>query len=520
MEDDPQDQQQQDFNDDSGGGGNQPGGRGGMGGLLSFLPLLLGLFRGKKGILLLAVVAIGGYFLMKNGGCSTNSIVSKLFSQSGYHFDRNEFDKAKIYEGLDEGNPKNATPEQVSLLNYAPPRQNQGEQGSCVAWSSAYAARTILEAAATKKDPAQLAFSPSFLYNQIGLDGCQGSYINRAMDFMVKKGAVPLNAFPYDPTNCSRLPSPSLEQQALQYRMLGYTRLTKGDNTNAISVQAIKEHLATDAPVVIGMMVGQSFMQPMMGRELWEPQAGDRSMVGMGGHAMCVIGYDDRKFGGAFQIMNSWGPEWGKNGIGWVRYGDFKNYVREAYGVSALPKQGVAANVPLECEVGLIRNDNRQNIPLRVKGSNEFETVSTVAMGTRFKMQVNNVTECYIYVFGQETDGSSYVLFPYTPKHSPYCGITGFRLFPRDKSMVPDSVGVKDYMAVVVTKSPLDPAAFNAAINKSSRADYAGKLNDALQAAGGGIAQFSSSGKGNIYLKAQTAGDKALGCVVEVNKSK
>ena len=29
----------------------------------------------------------------------------------------------------------------------------------------------------------------------------------------------------------------------------------------------------------------------------------------MGGHAMSVIGYDDIKFDGTFQIMNSWGSE-------------------------------------------------------------------------------------------------------------------------------------------------------------------------------------------------------------------
>ena len=54
------------------------------------------------------------------------------------------------------------------------------------------------------------------------------------------------------------------------------------------------------------------------------------------------------------------------------------------------------------------------------------------------------------YLFGEETDGSSYVLFPYTEKHSPYCGITGTRLFPSDHSLEADDVGTVDVMAVVV----------------------------------------------------------------------
>ena len=44
------------------------------------------------------------------------------------------------------------------------------------------------------------------------------------------------------------------------------------------------------------------------------------NMMGFGGHAMCVIGYDDRKDGGAFEIMNSWGTDWGQNGYFMMPY--------------------------------------------------------------------------------------------------------------------------------------------------------------------------------------------------------
>ena len=41
-------------------------------------------------------------------------------------------------------------------------------------------------------------------------------------------------------------------------------------------------------------------------------------------HAMVIVGYDDNKFGGAFQIANSWGSGWGQNGLFWIRYQDVK----------------------------------------------------------------------------------------------------------------------------------------------------------------------------------------------------
>ncbi|MCB0775186.1 MAG: C1 family peptidase, partial [Chitinophagaceae bacterium] len=329
MTDDPN-TPNQNYDDDGGGGSRRPGLPGGGGGLMSLIPLLFNLFKGK-GIFLLLILGAGAFFLFRSGVC-TPAAVQKLFSQSGYNFDPAQFDKASVYEGLEDDAGKNPLPEAVSLIKYAPTRLNQGEQGSCVAWSCAYGAQTILTAAATGQDPNSIRFSPSYLYNQIRLEGCQGSYIQRAMESMQRNGGVPLSEYPYNDQDCERMPTSSDVQMGRQNVIHGFTRITNGDNINEISVRGIKEHLNSGAPVAIGMMVGQSFMQDMMGKELWTPQGLDASQMGMGGHAMCVIGYDDSKYGGAFQIMNSWGTDWGNNGVAWVRYGDFKNYVREAYG--------------------------------------------------------------------------------------------------------------------------------------------------------------------------------------------
>lgn len=523
MTDDPVDPNQQN-NDDSGGGGgrpNLPGGGGG--GLMSLLPMLMGLFKGK-GIFLLLIVGVGAYFLLgKGGGCNVADVV-KQFSQSGYNFNPDEFNKASVYEGLEDDAGKNPLPESVSLLKYAPARGNQGQQGSCVAWSCAYSAQTILTAAATGQDPNQIVFSPSYLYNQIRLEGCQGSYIQRAMESMSRNGGVPLSQYPYNDQDCERMPSESAKQAGRQNLIHGFTRITNGDNINEISVRGIKEHLNKNAPVAIGMMVGQSFMQDMMGKELWTPQGMDASQMGMGGHAMTVIGYDDRKFGGAFEIMNSWGPEWGKNGVGWVRYGDFKTYVREAYGIDPLPKRSEVANVPLECTIGLVNNDGGKNIPLQVAGANIFKTVSPIKIGTRFKMSINNITECYIYVFGKDTNNTSFVLFPYlkpgetVSKHSPYCGITGYRLFPKAQSFEADNIGNSDQIAIVVSKDELDYNALNAAISNSRQSDYLGKVNEALQSIMIRSARFNNTNDGTIYFKVDANNNKAVACVVTIDK--
>ena len=524
MEDDPTDQQE--FDDSNTSGGRTTGGGGG-GGLLAFLPLIFSLFKGggggKKIILLLIAAAAAYFFFFRNGSGGGSNIVKNLFSQSGYSFSPEQFKKANVYEGLADDNTKNPLPESVSLLKFAPDRQNQGQQGSCVAWSSVYAARTIVEAASTNQPGNSTAFSPAFVYNQIGLEGCQGAYIQNAMEFMATKGVVAFNDFPYDDQDCSRQPNSALESKASQNKLHGFTRLTDGESTQGINVRAIKEHLAKDAPVVIGMMVGGSFMQGMKGKEMWAPTDEDRTQAGFGGHAMCVIGYDDRK--GAFQIMNSWGPEWGNNGIGWIRYGDFKEFVREAYGVDPMPKRGAAVSIGFEAAIGLVKTDDKQYIPLKLKAGNIFETVNIVAPGTKFKMEIKNSTECNIYIFGQETDGSSYTLFPYPSKEdatktafSPFCGITGYRLFPKGKNLVPDNVGNKDVFAIVVTKQAIDWYAVNNAITKSTGADYGTKVAAALQQNAVSGVRFASGSGGTINFKADNANQNAVLCVIEVKK--
>jgi hypothetical protein len=83
------------------------------------------------------------------------------------------------------------------------------------------------ESASTGNNPNATAYSPSFMYNQIGLDGCQGSYIIRAMKNLTDVGAVPFNDFPYNDKDCSKQPNGQLIQEAGENKIVGFTRLNR-----------------------------------------------------------------------------------------------------------------------------------------------------------------------------------------------------------------------------------------------------------------------------------------------------
>ncbi|MBX2932338.1 MAG: peptidase C1A papain [Chitinophagaceae bacterium] len=500
------------------------GNRGGGGNLLQFLPMIIGLLI-KKPILLVFVLIGGAIFYFSGGsGCNMNDISNTVQQfATGGNLNRDTFAKAAVYEGLDE--EKTNLPEYISLLKYSPSRLNQGQQGSCVAWSSAYAARTILQSVSTGTEPNSTAFSPAFMYNQIGLEGCQGSYIIRAMKNLTEVGAVPFNEFPYDDNDCSRQPNGQLIQEAGENKIIGFTRLTTTENTSEINIHAIKQHLAKDVPVVIGMMVGGSFMQNMKGQEVWHPESDDYNMMGFGGHAMCVIGYDDRKEGGAFQIMNSWGNDWGVNGIGWVLYKDFKHFVREAYGLNPMPKQGSAIAQNLAIDIGLVEANSKQYIPLQFVGNNLFETVNAVPKRTGFKIELKNNTECYVYIIGMETDGSSYVLFPYPSKadanktmFSPYCSITGYRLFPKGKKLEADDIGNKDFFAIITSKDALDVFQLNNIINQNKHLGFETAVNNAIRRQSVSGVRYNNNANGTIGFKTAVGDKNAVACIIALNK--
>jgi len=504
-------------------GSKRSGGGGGAGMGAALLPMVIGLFRKnpKVGIVVVLLGLAAFWFFSKGGGDEngagdvqeSSNPVANLFKSTGLDMKESEYDKAQVFEALAEG--RNELPVRASLKEFCPTPKNQGTQGSCVGWSSAYAARTILQARATGENPNKVTFSPSYVYNQIALEGCQGTYMIKAMQVMRETGALPYTKFAYDERSCSKKPTSSQKQAATDFRTKGYNRLSNNGDDYGTDLLAIRQNIAQGAPVVIGMMVGGTFMSDMSGKKLWRPTRADYKQNGFGGHAMCIIGYDDAYEGGAFQLMNSWGTQWGKGGFCWVRYEDFVQFNKEAYGLFPMGTAATSSN-SLDANIGLVVNSTGKYIGFDYDGGITFSTKRPVAIDEDFKVEITNTLACYTYIFSEETDGSSFVLFPYTAKHSPYCGITGTRLFPNDHSLYPDATGKKDRIAIVVSKQELDYDKLNKAISNASGSTFAQKVQNTLR--GELIPNVVFKGGNTVDFSAQTGGQNAIAIVLELEK--
>ncbi|MEZ4685194.1 MAG: hypothetical protein R3B47_03760 [Bacteroidia bacterium] len=167
-------------------------------------------------------------------------------------------------------------------------------------------------------------------------------------------------------------------------------------------------------------------------------------------------------------------------------------------------------------QFGPVNTASGKFIPMRDAGGNTFRTQSAIARGDKFKVAINNSAPCYVYIFGEETDGSSYVLYPYTEKHSPYFGVMGSRLVPQRSFPRRRQSGQRDRVAIVFSKKEMDWNMVNTFINNSRQSSYAGKVQEALGNLAIQNAVFRAGE--SIEFAADVSERPALGVVLELDK--
>lgn len=264
--------------------------------------------------------------------CTFVVIGSLMSGQSSYAATLHPTGLKQLHESMPEikqvvvDDNKAVLPSKVDLSNKFPAVTNQGNLGSCVAFATGYADKTYQENQEWKwgvstKDH---IFSPSYIYSQIHGDNSAdggGAYFSDAFDLMVNQGCDTLADMPYNGNEYAWKTKPTAAQKAnaAKYKAESWAELPSGNYT------AIKAQLANGNPAVIGIPVYPDFDDLSASNPIYDEVDG----TSRGGHALCVVGYDDSKR--AVKIINSWGKNWGINGYGWISYDLIQNQDIEAY---------------------------------------------------------------------------------------------------------------------------------------------------------------------------------------------
>jgi hypothetical protein len=378
---------------------------------------------------------------------------------------------------------KGIMPPVFSLKEYLPEAGEQGDYGTCVAWSSAYYMRTIMDARKNgfsnqSANIAKARFSPFWLYNRIKSSSdydCQaGASLPDALDVLKKQGVAKLTCAPIQCENGNA----NCDAEATNFKIEGYATLfgVSSDTPASEKILAIKSALVeSENAVLIGMLMPQSFV--VEAKDTWRAAPGESPERNLGGHAMAIVGYDDEINGGSFLIINSWGKKWGNNGMTWANYEDVARFTKYAFQVfspaNPKPQPNVVTlkgnmefsltggNMPVHSLVnkGI---DVSPDQPTSQAEMITYTMSSNYTSGTRFKMAINNNKQSYVYIFGSDQRNRVTKLFPYDPNStstavSAIIPANSSVLMPSaNSSFTLDNVAGEDYFMVFISENELD----------------------------------------------------------------
>jgi hypothetical protein len=222
-------------------------------------------------------------------------------------------------------------PAKIDYTSKMTPVRNQGDEGTCVAFAGVVGVKEYQD---TKEYKNLIGLSPRYIYHLCkkydGSPDEEGTYPRTAMKMLLKYGTPPENYWPYRPHQTDK-PKHGAGKAAVKYRVRAYARLR--------TQVEMKRSLVINGPYLAGVDVYESWFTKKAERTglITMPKRSDQYQ---GGHAICIIGYDDTKK--LFKFKNSWGAAWGDRGYGYLAYDYMKQYCLDAWSATDLIENPMA----------------------------------------------------------------------------------------------------------------------------------------------------------------------------------
>jgi len=298
----------------------------------------------------------------------------------------------------------------ISLRKYTPvPKLQQCE--SCVGWACAYESCTTMWAYAnnvTNKDSiTNNAYDPMYLYGRISKDCNSGSDILAALRYMQNDG-IPVSKVLVS----KNMVSTDLRPDEL-LKIAYYNRIFELNSDSTNIVDATRESLRGFFPVVVVGIIDDNFQNLTVKNSTWVLKKGKNSSNT--GHAMCVIGCDD--ITKKFEIMNSWGTDWGDHGYFFISYKDFWHMVRYAFQIqipmnhrSVNNIMDIAGDMEIDKNSAASRSDFKEIKP--VFQNSKYYILDGLNPGDTYKFQLLNLkSEKYTYLITINSNKPAVVLY-------------------------------------------------------------------------------------------------------------
>ncbi len=150
-----------------------------------------------------------------------------------------------------------------------------------------------------------------------------GAYVRDGFKSINHLGVCTEDKWEFIEAQVNTKPSQEAYNLALDNILIKYERL--------VDINSIKSAIVQDQAVVFGIPLKDDFFYLRGPISTHNYQA---TGTDAGGHAMGIVGYDDDL--GGFIIENSWGTQWGDNGLALIKYDIFQRYYFDVWTATEL----------------------------------------------------------------------------------------------------------------------------------------------------------------------------------------
>jgi len=335
--------------------------------------------------------------------------------ETGAIYDKKLYSKSPIISPILKFNDP-ITLSTFSLKKYCPIPKNQGNMGSCTGWATGYAgltiAESILDENTNKDDITNNARSALYVYNQL-MTCKRGSHLTNVFEVIKNNGDCYYKEF--NPTTCMILPDENTLQKGKDMRITNYVRLWDIIDSKNKKIQSAKRSLLQKRPVVIVLHLKKTF-QNISKSGVYIPKNTDQDA---GYHAVCLIGYDDEKQ--QFEMMNSWGENWGNEGFFFMPYDDFITYADEGYQFQ-IERNSSDKELNLYGNFELLKLTNNnyntteisfKSLPVNLGSDKIYYLKQPIKKDDFFRLRCMNLKKnSFVYLISLKPDYTSEILFP------------------------------------------------------------------------------------------------------------